>query len=169
MNNWQKEQGAVLVEMILTLPLILLFMLGMAQLALFFQKQMQLDYACFKANRSAIVHSHQEGWLEKAKTEANQVMKEKMTSLSVQSNVKFMAPIKNYVNDFQENFLKEEVEISWENETDEIKIGTPIHLLLEYTYPFKFLMTKKMFRSITGASGIRLKSQCTLVSESGPF
>ena len=56
-------------------PILILLSIGIAQLAFIFRAQMDLDYACFRAARKAIVMANTPGWLEESKKEAVRVLR----------------------------------------------------------------------------------------------
>lgn len=57
-------------EALIALPILILLSIGIAQLAFIFRAQMDLDYACFRAARKAVVMADQANWLQAAKKEA---------------------------------------------------------------------------------------------------
>ena len=103
------EQGIASVETALVMPLILLLLLGMVQIALVYRAQIQLDYACFCGARAALVKTEEKDWLEQAREKAQGVLGR------------------------QADF-----ELSYAQDPHAIRVGTPMTFHLAWQFPTLF-------------------------------
>jgi hypothetical protein len=156
-------KGSAIVETLLTLPIILFLLLGTVQIAQIYRNQIQLDFACFRAARAAIVYADQENWLEPCKESAERAMKGPLDfSLHDLSLKNIMKQIQNFME-------KPDLKLTFEETEEEIQVGSLLSLKLEYLYELPFPFVAKIFADKDSDSGLTLISHCTLNSEVGSY
>lgn len=173
-------------EALIALPILILLSIGIAQLAFIFRAQMDLDYACFRAARKAIVMADKPNWMVEARKEAARVLRPSLLNL-------LKTPSLGSAYDYLST--NNRLEITQANPPKEMHIGRALSLNLQYQYrlPLPFgrlfaeppevshdinplplpqplsLEDRAESLSNEGFHHLQLKSHCALTLESGTY
>ena len=116
----EKENGVIVLETVIALPVLCLLLFGMVQLGFFFQGKIQLDYACYRGVRKAIVHLEEEDW-----------------SSLVHEQVKtHLPPLAQF-------------DLEYQIDTTQVKIGDPITLHVAWDLPLMMPFSESIFQRQT--------------------